>query len=356
MRMSEMFPKLSGEPKLKVAEEYRWNRGLAAEASELPAEIAAVHERLFFGPNGPVDSPDAVVELLELHAKTKDMNVFGPVLIPQKREIAAYSPDERPDLYLSLASIDPSPAGILRFACENGTLGLRLRDTEIHGLERYDNFYEWLIHVSHSRRLLQLWSLIQQEDDDELNRHFTCKTSKSTSSGTVWRWTYHPRDSMGKSFLRRFPVTAVSETQFDEYGKEPDDYNIFEIAKIHIRSVVNTYMSRCPSSHLNVSMQLITSSSRLVDVAWCQLAKAISDGCQFNECVQCGKLFEVAGGAARADRMYCSVACKLKVYRARIKEAKRLRAEGKTLRQISKATGSDMETVKSWTQDVPKGG
>jgi hypothetical protein len=77
-----------------------------------------------------------------------------------------------------------------------------------------------------------------------------------------------------------------------------------------------------------------------------QLAEAIVDERQFRDCDQCGKPF--ATDAARSDREFCSANCRVKAHYRRKKKAEAMRAAGKTLNEISKATGSDISTIKKW--------
>ena len=94
------------------------------------------------------------------------------------------------------------------------------------------------------------------------------------------------------------------------------------------------------------------SPERLRDVLWLQLAEAMCYERRYRQCEVCAKWFEVAPDVARTSRMYCSTACKLKAYRRRQKEARRLRTAGKSLREIAKAVSAEMETVKGWVKDV----
>jgi hypothetical protein len=88
----------------------------------------------------------------------------------------------------------------------------------------------------------------------------------------------------------------------------------------------------------------------LVVAIWAQLAMAVIDSKEFACCKVCGKPFEVSPEVARTNREYCSTPCRLKAYRARQREAARLRRRGKSLREIAKQLGSDMGTVRGWIE------
>jgi len=57
---------------------------------------------------------------------------------------------------------------------------------------------------------------------------------------------------------------------------------------------------------------------------------------------------EMSPDVNRADRRYCSDACRSRAMRRRQKQAAEMRASGKKLREIAKATGSDRATIKKW--------
>jgi len=79
-----------------------------------------------------------------------------------------------------------------------------------------------------------------------------------------------------------------------------------------------------------------------------QLAEAIIDQKHYRECEFCQKPFEVSPQVNRSDRLFCSDNCRVKAYHRRKRQALEMRAAGKTLREIVKATRSDMETIKKW--------
>jgi hypothetical protein len=57
---------------------------------------------------------------------------------------------------------------------------------------------------------------------------------------------------------------------------------------------------------------------------------------------------EMSPDVNRADRRYCSDACRSRALRSRQKQAAEMRAAGKTLREIAKVTGSDIDIIKKW--------
>lgn len=92
----------------------------------------------------------------------------------------------------------------------------------------------------------------------------------------------------------------------------------------------------------------------LIDAMNLQLAASIVEHKRYRTCEQCDKPFEVTPQVNRADRLFCSDNCRVKSYQRRKKQAIAQRQQGKTLRDIVKATGSDLETVKRWVQAVER--
>jgi hypothetical protein len=86
----------------------------------------------------------------------------------------------------------------------------------------------------------------------------------------------------------------------------------------------------------------------LLAALWLQFALAVAGDKDYRDCEVCATPFEVSLDAARADRVFCSNACRSKAYRQRQEKARRLYVEGKTARAIAKELGSDLATVKKW--------
>jgi hypothetical protein len=69
----------------------------------------------------------------------------------------------------------------------------------------------------------------------------------------------------------------------------------------------------------------------LLGAIYLRFALAVSRRTRIRKCVTCERHFELAPGTARADRIFCSVACKSKAYRQRQARARRLHARGEKI-------------------------
>src|SRR5262249_32753978 len=81
---------------------------------------------------------------------------------------------------------------------------------------------------------------------------------------------------------------------------------------------------------------------------WWQFAQAVEGNRDYHRCPVCGRWFERSPGVNRADRQTCSPTCRTKAYRQRQEAARRLHAEGKTLREIAHEVGSTVANVRKW--------
>jgi hypothetical protein len=88
----------------------------------------------------------------------------------------------------------------------------------------------------------------------------------------------------------------------------------------------------------------------LLGAMWLQFAQQVTGQASHRPCKVCGKWLTLSKDdyGFRSDREFCSAACRQKDYRAKIKEARRLKAEGQTVRQIAKHFGTTTDTINNW--------
>jgi hypothetical protein len=110
----------------------------------------------------------------------------------------------------------------------------------------------------------------------------------------------------------------------------------------------NRVTPRFARDPLTGKMDLQVMPKNLLGALWLQLAEAIGGGKKFRQCDTCGGWFEVAPRHNRADRQFCTDACRSRAYRGRQDRARQLAAEGRRLPAIAKELGSDVKTVRKW--------
>ncbi len=103
--------------------------------------------------------------------------------------------------------------------------------------------------------------------------------------------------------------------------------------------------------------RLLNAPAGLLDALSLQFALSAADrdrGFHIGYCIRCGKRIEYAPGVNRADKTTCSDSCRSLLYRRRKKQAASMQAEGKTVKEIAEALGSDTNTVKGWIKGSRK--
>jgi hypothetical protein len=88
----------------------------------------------------------------------------------------------------------------------------------------------------------------------------------------------------------------------------------------------------------------------LLGAMWLQFAQEVIGQASHRPCKVCGKWLTLSTDdyGFRSDREFCSAACRQKDYRAKIKEARRLKADGWAVRRIAKQFNTTTDTIKYW--------
>jgi len=79
-----------------------------------------------------------------------------------------------------------------------------------------------------------------------------------------------------------------------------------------------------------------------------QFALALAGDKHYQQCVSCGKWYELLPGVNRADKQTCSQTCPTRLYRQRKQRALALHAAGKTARAIARELEAKVEAVTKW--------
>jgi hypothetical protein len=270
------------------------------------------------------------------------------VLEPAGRKERHYEPlKEYKTLFREFASTPPTPEGVLAFANRYGPLGVltdgvhRLHPAvaRLKGIPG-ERFEVWCKEINTLKAAVDLWDMVQQEDEAGLSRHIRWSPDKKSVC-----LTHLPdKKSVDDDFLEEFP--------------DPDLFSPGEVirpALFYVQSLVN----RVLGDNERVSPQLVYDEQRgrmvlsllpetLLGALWLQFAQAIGGNKEYRACHVCGKWFEVSPEMTRSDRRTCSDSCRSKAYRERKDWAVRLAAEGKTPKEIAEELDSDVKTVKGW--------
>jgi hypothetical protein len=129
-------------------------------------------------------------------------------------------------------------------------------------------------------------------------------------------------------------------------------------AKYYLQKTVNENLRNRVSPQLlwNVrrnrphGLALFFVPQSLIGLMWLQLAQAVNGNKQYRQCLACRTWMLISRETAgkRSSRSSCSNACRMKVYYGRIVQARDLRRQGLSVRQIADRLSADEQAVRRW--------
>ncbi|MBD3336437.1 MAG: hypothetical protein GF355_13060 [Candidatus Eisenbacteria bacterium] len=289
----------------------------------------------------------------------------------------AYNPlQDRPALFRNFAELDPSEETVQAFADEHGALGLD-RDIGIPRGEgrahsRGELLSTWTKEVTFMNHALRVWDALRSGASDDLRRWFHLKRQRDVA---VVEYTPDEEWPLGVPQISvqyttgeagdhaKFLPPGVSDrrgdpgTSVEQVPSDPYDLGL---------AFLQESLNRQLRNRLGCSVQTITESTRpvplglhiipksLLGAMWLQLARAIEDETRFQRCPQCGTWFKLPNKARRSSTTYCSPACRVRTYRDRQAQARKLAAEGASPEEIAAKLNSTAETVSSWIASEEK--
>jgi hypothetical protein len=250
-------------------------------------------------------------------------------------------------LFRNFARLEKTPDAILEFASKYGNL-------------RYPaaSFAEWKAEICTMQCLIELWDAAGEGRTEHLAKHF-----KSVGRGVFEHEYGHALlfykghsmlpDGIVKGAGLLSPISNVEGATITAAAQS------VVLAAVNLRMTadepfvgfVDSAVRGVPFPQ-NVQLGILPSS--LIGSLWYQFADAISGQKQYRQCEACHRYMELAPEVNRADRRYCSDACRSKALRRRQKLSRQMRDSGKSLREIAKATGSDVATIKQWLSQKEK--
>jgi len=278
-----------------------------------------------------------------------------PALIELGETRRPYKPE--PDLFLEFASIDPnSDAEILRFANSYGLLGSGLRTLAPEPKRKGERITaatgelrsHWQEHLHRMKAAVSLWEAIKAADTSVLDRCIRWRSRDHVtydwppSSEWTTPWSTH--------------ATIASPTTNSHLLKRFERGEVVKPARYYLQEVVNKSLAELVAPRLlwiapdRKTMGLFIVPDTLIGCLWLQLASAIADFCKFRLCEGCDKPMLVApeGSGYRTNRKTCSNACRIRLYSRRKLEARQLRDQKLSVREIAKRLDTGAEQVKRW--------
>jgi hypothetical protein len=259
-----------------------------------------------------------------------------------------YSPLTVGDLFLEFAATPATDDGILEFANQRGLLGESVsvvwpkrpggKSLHLGSAEPRDL---WRRSIEDMHRAVNLWQLASSRDAAGLARLLTWK-AEGANKGWFYRETPPAVGSLSA------PVTPAKGIP-----NEPGD--IVTPARLLIQRWINASLLKHASPLLlwnpDSGKQVIRIVPKnLLGAMWLQFARAMAGEASYRQCKACGKWLTIStqDHGYNTNREFCSAACRQKDHRAKVKEARRLQAAGRTVRQIAKHFDTTTDTIKNW--------
>jgi hypothetical protein len=265
-------------------------------------------------------------------------------------------------LFRNFAATDPSLDAIKGFADRFGLLGGSLRKRIVlHGQGRGgrhpmgfgEHVDEWVHEILLMRLAVDLWEAARRGDADHLGRMISWEPDGSAVSINT-----HPDLQLGQ--LPQTP-THVHRALIAGERLDPEVLTRFVPGDpigpaLHcMQGLINDHL------HHRASPRLLWEQNRdrlglyivpegLIGALWLQFARAVERDARFRQCTECTTWFEVAPGRGRADKQFCSTACRTRAYRKRQVQAARLHDEGRSIEDIARQLESEPDTVRGWIE------
>ena len=212
----------------------------------------------------------------------------------------------------------------------------------------------WPDQVLDLRRCVRLWDLVRACDEDRLAQHIRWQDGPGGRLSV--HYDSHPDLEPGATALppdqRTTAVIVSAETDPALFNSlSPSDVRspalLYIEARIneHLNDQVLTQLRYDPATGIS---SLLSFPRNLLVGLWLQFAQAVAENKSYARCKECETWFETSIPGTRKTRMYCSDTCKVKAYMERKDRAVRLKAEGKTVKEIAHELGTDKDTVKRW--------
>lgn len=273
---------------------------------------------------------------------------------PPQENLLPYEPlVQETGLFLTFAHLDGRKDAFLRFANAYGRLGTYFSYGPEHGepLDEWQQHHRWLQFLAGLRNEClkdrpELGKIVSWKGDEVVYRF----PKIGTTATELWRnWGVIRQRPQSKRGLPLFqPGDLVGPARWflcfaiEDWLRELEGFE-------------KPIASRMIWSETARRPQFVFGPSSLLGTMVCQFAAALHGAWPFKECAFCHRFFRLAPGVNRANRLTCSHTCKQYLHNRRVERARRLHAEGRTVRQIVKELNvqpqgkkSNVEMVKAW--------
>lgn len=253
------------------------------------------------------------------------------------------------DLFRQFADLRATPDAIAEFASRFGLLAGQAD-------ESLDSLRHWQRNIGAMRAAVRVWDALEAGRLADLDKWIWHRGEMPPQ-----HWTKLARWEIAKWALvcRREEDGADAWFYLKGDPNEPIDQSALDspsAARLLLVRVANKFLQDHCSPYLHPrtfrpdGYVLKTTPKSLLGAMWWQFARLLTGEASHRKCKVCGRLMELStnGEGFRADRLFCSPACKTKDHRLRVKETKQLRADGKSLRELADHFGQPLSVIKNW--------
>ena len=267
-----------------------------------------------------------------------------------------------PGLFRVFADTEPTEDGIKPFADRFGPLGRTVErqiplsdqpNAKRVPIGMGESLSAWNGEILMMRLAIDIWEAARNGDVGRLERVILWK-----EDGSGVQIMSHPELTKGQlpdapAYVER--AWIASAHLGDDMSGRFVQGDLVKPALHYVQSTINRQLEGRASARLlwdakRARLGLYMVPVDLIGALWLQFTRAVERDSQFRKCAECGIWFELAPGTARADKLYCSTACRIKAYRKRQAEAARLHGEGRSLEDIARDLDSDPGTVRGWIE------
>jgi hypothetical protein len=283
------------------------------------------------------------IERVRYSTQLRGPQLEGAVLgdmIPAGAETATeFAPMQEPALFEQFASIPPSVGdGAVAFANRYGLLGCRSVTHLPPGKKTGPTFSEllddWEREAAEMRRALDLWHWIEADDRRALK---SVIRFDHNHIGYYQLSPTHLRHSALPNSLPIYPGDVAMAGRFF----------VQRWANEKLKDHAAAFLVRL---HATQEIVFRIRPKNLLGCIWLQFARVIAGELRYMICKVCQRRLPISSeeSGVRADREFCSAACRQKDHRRKVREAKSLKEQGRSIAQIAKHFGSTRETICNW--------
>lgn len=134
-------------------------------------------------------------------------------------------------------------------------------------------------------------------------------------------------------------------------GVEPGDF----VSAAHY--YISEKLKRIMKAHLRLSSTMVTEGGQSRLIVWpanllggllLEVATSVELKSDWERCKDCGKWFEIRPPETRSSRAYCSTSCRVKSYRQRRREARKLFEQGVSVPEVARRLEIEEDTANRW--------